>query len=396
MALRRARCRCGPTRRSIPPRARLRGRTLQLNNVLDPSGTPTFAGTLGASVGEIFNRQFFYDGRRRSRTVGVPLSRIDSQRLRRQHLQPLGRSVRRHRGDEQGVLRRLRRPHRAGSHPGAQPALSVGRPRRAHDHADARQRCVRVPLRHRLAGGIRGHLRLPLPRLRRNSTRRHASHAVEPVRVPSRAGRTASSTSGTSARPTRCRTVPAAVDEEPGDEYLDGEGIVRTVDAGTPCRRTRISSLPAAGLLRRRRRDRLRGQRRRPADACRRRACSATCSSRRAASRSRRSCSRSCSVAVRRARRPGGLRDRRRQQRPADAPQPRRRQRVRRRADSRSSSAPPAAPWCCPKDGAWSVVQHDQGTGRGVAARSASRRAADPPRQARARRQDAPTPRQPT
>ncbi len=54
----------------------LEGLTFQVNNVLDQSGAPTFAGTLGASVARVFNSQFFYDppGIKPS---GVPLSRID-------------------------------------------------------------------------------------------------------------------------------------------------------------------------------------------------------------------------------------------------------------------------------------------------------------------------------
>jgi hypothetical protein len=53
------------------------GGTLQLNNVLTQSGTPTYAGTLGQSVGTIFNKQFFYDPPVAFKPEGVPLSRID-------------------------------------------------------------------------------------------------------------------------------------------------------------------------------------------------------------------------------------------------------------------------------------------------------------------------------
>ncbi|MBZ5655742.1 MAG: hypothetical protein LAO56_10755 [Acidobacteriia bacterium] len=53
------------------------GGTLQLNNVLDPFGVPTFAGTLGDSVGTIFNKEFFYDPPVAFKPSGVPLSRID-------------------------------------------------------------------------------------------------------------------------------------------------------------------------------------------------------------------------------------------------------------------------------------------------------------------------------
>jgi hypothetical protein len=52
------------------------GGTLQLNNIVLPNGTPTGASTLGSSVSEIFNNEFFtltggYGNR------GVPLERID-------------------------------------------------------------------------------------------------------------------------------------------------------------------------------------------------------------------------------------------------------------------------------------------------------------------------------
>ena len=53
------------------------GTTLQLNNVLTAAGLPTGAGTLGHSVGEIFNNQFFFDPPVPIKPAGVPLSRID-------------------------------------------------------------------------------------------------------------------------------------------------------------------------------------------------------------------------------------------------------------------------------------------------------------------------------
>ena len=54
-----------------------KGSTLQLHNVLLPNGTPTFTGTLGSSVGTIFNNEFFYDGNTGYKDRGVPLARID-------------------------------------------------------------------------------------------------------------------------------------------------------------------------------------------------------------------------------------------------------------------------------------------------------------------------------
>ena len=52
------------------------GETFQLNNVLNGGGGPTYTTTLGFSVAKIFNRQFYYvpPGPKKS---GVPLSRID-------------------------------------------------------------------------------------------------------------------------------------------------------------------------------------------------------------------------------------------------------------------------------------------------------------------------------
>ena len=54
-----------------------KGSTLQLDNVLRPDGSPTGAGTLGHSVGFIFNKEFFYDGNTGYKDRGVPLTRID-------------------------------------------------------------------------------------------------------------------------------------------------------------------------------------------------------------------------------------------------------------------------------------------------------------------------------
>jgi hypothetical protein len=54
-----------------------KGSTLQLNNVLNLNGLPSFAGTLGSSVGIIFNKEFFYDGNTGYKDRGVPLTRID-------------------------------------------------------------------------------------------------------------------------------------------------------------------------------------------------------------------------------------------------------------------------------------------------------------------------------
>jgi hypothetical protein len=53
------------------------GGTLQLDNVLTPGGTATRAGTLGHSVGTIFNNNFFFDGTTGYNRRGVPLTRID-------------------------------------------------------------------------------------------------------------------------------------------------------------------------------------------------------------------------------------------------------------------------------------------------------------------------------
>lgn len=54
-----------------------RGCTAQMENLYLPSGVPTYTGTLGASVGTIFNQEFFLDGPSRVRDRGVPLTRIE-------------------------------------------------------------------------------------------------------------------------------------------------------------------------------------------------------------------------------------------------------------------------------------------------------------------------------
>jgi hypothetical protein len=65
-----------PTRPDASPS--FRGSTLQLNNVLRPDGGPTFTGTLGQSVAQIFNNEFFFGGPTPGfKEIGVPLTRID-------------------------------------------------------------------------------------------------------------------------------------------------------------------------------------------------------------------------------------------------------------------------------------------------------------------------------
>lgn len=54
-----------------------KGSTLQMANVLNAGGSPTGAGTLGKSVGKIFNDEFFFDGATGFKDRGVPLTRID-------------------------------------------------------------------------------------------------------------------------------------------------------------------------------------------------------------------------------------------------------------------------------------------------------------------------------
>jgi hypothetical protein len=54
-----------------------KGSTLQFDNVLRSDGSPTHTGTLGSSVGIIFNNEFFYDGSTGYKDRGVPLERID-------------------------------------------------------------------------------------------------------------------------------------------------------------------------------------------------------------------------------------------------------------------------------------------------------------------------------
>ena len=53
------------------------GSTVQVNNILDWSGTPTGTSTLGASVTEIFNNEFLLQPFQLIRQRGVPVSRMD-------------------------------------------------------------------------------------------------------------------------------------------------------------------------------------------------------------------------------------------------------------------------------------------------------------------------------
>jgi hypothetical protein len=53
------------------------GSTMQLDNVLRLDGSPSQAGTLGGSVGYIFNKEFFFDAPIAFKPRGVPLTRID-------------------------------------------------------------------------------------------------------------------------------------------------------------------------------------------------------------------------------------------------------------------------------------------------------------------------------
>lgn len=68
-------------RADAPPQvgesALFRGCTVQTENLVLENGTPTGTGTLGASVGTIFNNEFFLDGATRVRNRGVPVTRID-------------------------------------------------------------------------------------------------------------------------------------------------------------------------------------------------------------------------------------------------------------------------------------------------------------------------------
>ena len=61
----------------VSPSALFRGCTAQMENLHLTDGTPTGTGTLGASVGTIFNEEFFFDGGSHVRNLGVPLTRID-------------------------------------------------------------------------------------------------------------------------------------------------------------------------------------------------------------------------------------------------------------------------------------------------------------------------------
>ncbi len=68
-------------RTDAPPQigegALFRGCTVQTENLYLDNGAATLTGTLGASVGTIFNNEFFLDGATRVRNRGVPVTRID-------------------------------------------------------------------------------------------------------------------------------------------------------------------------------------------------------------------------------------------------------------------------------------------------------------------------------
>lgn len=62
---------------NLPESAIFKGTTVQLSNLLTSSGTPTGTGALGDSVGEVFNNEFFLEPPPGVRDRGVPVTRID-------------------------------------------------------------------------------------------------------------------------------------------------------------------------------------------------------------------------------------------------------------------------------------------------------------------------------
>ncbi|MCU1345100.1 MAG: hypothetical protein JWL70_1366 [Acidimicrobiia bacterium] len=62
---------------NLPEGAIFKGATVQLENLVRPDGSPTGTGTLGASVGEVFNNEFFLKPAPGVRDRGVPVTRID-------------------------------------------------------------------------------------------------------------------------------------------------------------------------------------------------------------------------------------------------------------------------------------------------------------------------------
>jgi hypothetical protein len=54
-----------------------KGGTIQIENVHTPGGVPTAAGTLGSSVGTIFNGEFFFGANSGHKDRGVPVPRLD-------------------------------------------------------------------------------------------------------------------------------------------------------------------------------------------------------------------------------------------------------------------------------------------------------------------------------
>ena len=229
--------------------------------------------------------------------------------------------------------------------------------RRAHDHVDARQQRLRVPVRHRMAGRGRRLVRLPLQGLRRPGL--PASPVTRPSPYKFHPGLVNGVFNVRNIREGCGGGRSRRLDEERRD-YLDREGMLPGVAATTP------ASVEANGHLQPVYFDadveiesesrRVRGAGAVEGDA-----------RLRAARPARRAnpagpVRQSAVVAVRLARRAGRLRDRRRLERAADAPQPRRRERIGERVNPIFVGAARGA-LILPKDGAWSVVQHDQGTG---------------------------------
>ena len=215
-----------------------------------PTASPTGAGTLGQSVGVVFNNEFFYDGTPGNKPRGVPLTRID--------FSGYGASVFSHWQNPNAAIAATSQAHfdvfvgrTAGEVIQIRSLLyPVGRPRRPDDHDLPGQQRQCLPVRHGLAGGVRRGLRLPLQRVRPPPLRL-APQNNPYVFHPGIVGGVFNvrNIRETDAIPDFTATWNKLI----GEHYIDVNGVLRTVDRAHAVRRPIAGGRPPAPLLRCRR-----------------------------------------------------------------------------------------------------------------------------------------------
>ena len=238
-----------------PESAIFRGCTVQMDNLLNPDGTPTGTGTLGASVGDDIQRGVLPRGPTdvRNRRRAADAHRL--LRLRREHVQPLGNAERRHRANQPGAT--------STCSSGGRPTKSIQvrsllypwgmHVVRTITMFRTSQR-IHLPLRQRLAAGVGRPVRLPLQGVRRAVPRpRPEPRSAVPCSTPGWC--VACSTCATSARRRPSRHSRTTSTKANGDTYLDQDNVEAIVDASTPAEERIARCRTATGLLRRRRRD---------------------------------------------------------------------------------------------------------------------------------------------